>query len=172
MAGIITETTRLEKETIVIGMGEKAVSASPGVVLACIGLGSCIAVTVYDKVVKIGGMIHIVLAKHQGSNTNDLSKFADTGIPLLLNEMVTKGADKNRLIVKIAGGAQMTIAPGLKDTFKTGERNLVQILYTLEQEDVGLKAADVGGTLGRTVKLHIGTGTVTVKTVNGMEREI
>jgi chemotaxis protein CheD len=117
-------------------------------------------------------MIHIVLAKHLGNNTNDFGKFADTGIPLLFNEMVKKGADKSRLIVKIAGGAQMTIAPGFKDTFKTGEKNLVQILYTLDQEDVGLKAADVGGNLGRTVKLHIGTGTVTVKTINGIEREI
>jgi chemotaxis protein CheD len=172
MAGIITETVIPGRETIVIGMGERAVSASPGVVLACIGLGSCIAVTVYDRVAKVGGMIHIVLAKHMGNNTSDFGKFADTGIPLLFHEVIRKGADKNRLAVKIAGGAQMTIAPGLKDTFKTGERNLVQILYTLEQEDVGLKAADVGGTLGRTVKLHIGTGTVTVKTVNGIEREI
>ena len=82
------------------------------------------------------------------------------------------GADKKRFIIKIAGGAQMTVAPGLRDTFKTGEKNLIQILYTLEQEDVGLKAADVGGSLGRTVKLNIDTGTVTVKTVNGIEREI
>jgi len=172
MAVTITEPVKLAKESIVIGMGEYAVSASSGVVLTCIGLGSCIAVAAYDKVARIGGMIHIVLAKHQGNNTSDFGKFADTGIPLLFNEICKRGADKKRLIVKIAGGAQMTIAPGLKDTFKTGEKNLVQILYTLEQEDVGLKAADVGGNLGRTVKLYTGTGTVTVKTVNGIEREI
>lgn len=172
MAATVTETTKLEKGSVVIGMGESAVSATPGVVLMCIGLGSCIAVTAYDKAAKIGGMVHIVLAKHQGSSTSDFGKFADTGVPLLFNEMIKLGADKRRLSVKIAGGAQMTIAPGLRDTFKTGERNLVQILYTLDQEDVGLKAADVGGSLGRTVKLHVDTGTVTVKTVNGVEREI
>jgi chemotaxis protein CheD len=172
MALTFTETTRLDKNTIVIGMGESAVSNSPGVVLTCIGLGSCIAVAAYDRIAKVGGMVHIVLAKHQGNSTNDLGKFADTGVPLLFNEIVKNGGDKSRLIVKIAGGAQMTVAPGLRDTFKTGERNLVQILYSLEQEDVGLKAADVGGSLGRTVKLHIDTGTVTVKTVNGTEREI
>jgi chemotaxis protein CheD len=172
MAMTVTETIKQEKGSIVIGMGETAVSANPGVILTCIGLGSCIAVAAYDKTARIGGMIHIVLAKHQGNSTTDFGKFADTGIPLLFNEMNKLGADKRRLSVKIAGGAQMTIAPGLKDTFKTGERNLVQILYTLEQEDVGLKAADVGGCLGRTVKLHLDTGMVTVKTVNGIEREI
>ena len=172
MAVTTTETAKLTKSSIVIGMGECAVSASPGVVLTCIGLGSCIGVAAYDKVAKVGGMIHIVLAKHQGNSTSDFGKFADTGIPLLFNEMVKMGAEKRRLIIKIAGGAQMTIAPGLRDTFKTGEKNLIQILYTLEQEDVGLKAADVGGSLGRTVKLNIDTGTVTVKTVNGIEREI
>jgi chemotaxis protein CheD len=172
MVLVSSDTARLERESIVIGMGEFAVSASPGAVLTCIGLGSCIAVAVYDIAAKIGGMIHIVLAKHQGNNTTDYGKFADTGVPLLLHEIIKKGGNKSRFVVKIAGGAQMTVAPGLRDTFKTGEKNLIQILYTLEQEDVGLKAADVGGSLGRTVKLYVGTGTVTVKTVNGIEREI
>jgi chemotaxis protein CheD len=172
MAVVIPDVVKVDKDSIVIGMGEYAVSSSPSAVLTCIGLGSCIAVCAYDRVAKIGGMIHIVLPQHQGQNTNDYTKFADTGVPLLFHEMIKKGGDKGRLVVKIAGGAQMTVAPGLRDTFKTGERNLVQILTTLEQEGLGLKAADVGGNLGRTVKLHIDTGTVIVKTVNGTPREI
>jgi chemotaxis protein CheD len=91
---------------------------------------------------------------------------------LMLAKMIQNGANKDRLIVKIAGGAQMTISPGHKDTFRTGEKNLTHILAALEKINVGLTSADVGGTLGRTVKMQIATGVVTVKTVNGIEREI
>ncbi len=168
----VPDTAKQEKNSIVIGMGEVVVTSSPSAVLTCIGLGSCIAVCVYDNVVKLGGMIHIVLPQHHSDNAVEFSKYADTGVPLLLAKMIQNGGHKDRLIVKIAGGAQMTVSPGTKDTFRTGEKNLTQILAALEKVNVGLTAADVGGNLGRTVKLHIATGTVTVKTVNGIEREI
>jgi chemotaxis protein CheD len=169
---VIPDTVKLDKGFIVIGMGEVAVTSSPSAILTCIGLGSCIAVCAYDNVVKAGGMIHIVLPQHHTDNPQEFSKFADTGVPLMLAKLIQLGGIKDRLIVKIAGGAQMTVSPGQKDTFKTGEKNLVHILAALEKLNVSLSAADVGGTLGRTVKMHIATGRVTVKTVNGIEREI
>jgi len=172
MVGVVPEIVKQEHNSIVIGMGEVVVTSSPSAVLTCIGLGSCIAVCAYDKVAKIGGMIHIVLPQHHSDNPAEFSKYADTGVPLMLAKLIQNGANKDRLIVKIAGGAQMTISPGLKDTFKTGEKNLVHILAALEKVSVGLCAVDVGGTVGRTVKMHINTGMVTVKTVNGIEREI
>jgi chemotaxis protein CheD len=172
MVGVVSEIIKQEKESIVIGMGDVVVTSSPGAVLTCIGLGSCIAVCAYDAVVKLGGMIHIVLPQHHTDNPAEFSKYADTGVPLMLAKMIQKGAGKERLVVKIAGGAQMTVSPGVKDTFRTGEKNLAQIMVVLEKLNVGLAAADVGGNLGRTVKMSIATGKVTVKTVNGIEREI
>lgn len=172
MVSVLSDTARQGKNSIVIGMGEIIVSSSPRDVLTCIGLGSCIAVSAYDRVSKVGGMIHIVLPKHHSDNPAEFSKFADTGVPLMLARVIQNGGNKDRLIVKIAGGAQMTVSPGLKDTFKTGEKNLVNILAALEKVNVGLAAADVGGTLGRTIRMDIATGIVTVKTVNGVEREI
>lgn len=161
-----------ESNSIIIGMGEVVVTSSPTAVLTCIGLGSCIAVCAYDNVVKIGGMIHIVLPQHHSDNPQEFSKYADTGVPLMLAKMIQNGANKDRLVVKIAGGSQMTVSPGLKDTFKTGEKNLINIMAALDKVNIGLSAADVGGNLGRTVKLRISNGAVTVKTVNGIEREI
>jgi chemotaxis protein CheD len=169
---VIAEVVKQESNSIVIGMGDLVVTSSPTAVLTCIGLGSCIGVCAYDLVTKIGGMIHIVLPEHHTDNPKEFSKYADTGVPLMLAKMIQGGANKDRLIVKIAGGAQMTISPGQKDTFKTGEKNLVQVMAALAKINIGLSAADVGGTLGRTVKLRISTGAVTVKTVNGIEREI
>lgn len=172
MISALPDNLKQDRNSIVIGMGEVAVSSSPSAVLTCIGLGSCIGVCAYDRVAKIGGMIHIVLPQHHSDRPEEFSKYADTGVPLLLAKMIKDGASKDRLIVKIAGGAQMTVSPGVKDTFRTGEKNLAGILSALGKVDVPLAAADVGGNLGKTVKLYVDTGKVTVKTVNGIEREI
>ena len=172
MAVVFQEPATRERELFVVGMGELVVTASPEAVLACFGLGSCVAVCIYDNLGKIGGMVHVVLPQNNGLPGSNAAKYADTAIPLLLDEMVKKGSIRNRLIVKIAGGAQMTLAPGLRDTFKTGERNLAQIASVLQRERINLAAADTGGNIGRTVKLYIRTGIVTVKTAKGAAQEL
>jgi chemotaxis protein CheD len=172
MAVVFTEPAAREQERFVVGMGEIVVTASPDAVLSCIGLGSCIAVCAYDRLAKVGGMAHVVLPQYNGLPGSNYAKFADTAVPLLLEEMNKKGSVKSRLIVKIAGGAQMTVAPGLRDTFKTGERNLAQIMLVLQRKQIALAAADTGGNLGRTVRLYVDTGKVTVKTANGIAQEL
>jgi len=172
MAVVFEEVAASERELHVVGMGEMAVTASPNVVLSCIGLGSCVAVCAYDNQSKIGGMAHIVLPLNHGLPGNNPAKFADTAVPLLISEMIKKGSVKNQLIIKIAGGAQMTLAPGLRDTFKTGERNLAQILLVLQRENIAIAAADTGGSVGRTVKMYIRTGQITIKTAHGVPQEL
>jgi chemotaxis protein CheD len=172
MAVVYKEVTTSEQELFVVGMGEMIITASPNAVLSCFGLGSCVAVCAYDYQEKVGGMAHIVLPHNNRLPSNNPAKFADTAVPLLLDEMIKKGSIKRRLIIKIAGGAQMTLAHGLRDTFKTGERNLTQILSLLQRENITLAGSDTGGAIGRTVKLYVGTGRVTVKTAHGTAREI
>jgi chemotaxis protein CheD len=172
MAVVFTEPAAWEQELFVVGMGELVVTASPDAVLSCIGLGSCVAVCAYDRLAKVGGMAHVVLPQYNGLPGSNYAKFADTAVPLLLEEMNKKGGVKSRLIVKIAGGAQMTVAPGLRDTFKTGEKNLAQIMLVLQREKIALAVADTGGNLGRTVRLYVDTGKVTVKTANGIAQEL
>lgn len=172
MSIVFAPAATKESESLVIGMGEYIVSNTPGAVLVCIGLGSCVALCIHDRVTKVGGMVHIVLPKSDGKTGGNEAKFADTAVPLLLGEILKNGGLRNRLTAKIAGGAQMTVAPGLRDTFKTGERNIAQIKEALERIKLPLIAADVGGTLGRTVRLYLDTGKVTVKTVSGEPKEI
>jgi chemotaxis protein CheD len=170
---LVSTAPPLEKESLVLGMGDMAVTTSMDIVLTCIGLGSCIAVCAYDRLVKLGGMVHVVLPEHHDLHKGEnRSKFADTAVPLLVDEMMKNGASRQRLLIKIAGGAQMTVAPGLRDTFKTGERNLAQIILALQRENIALAAADVGGNLGRTVRFFVETGKILVKTVNGVAAEL
>ncbi len=158
----ITSTTNKE-ETIVVGMGEMALSRQPGTILTCLGLGSCIAICAYDPVSKVGGMAHVVLPQSSKEDESYPAKYADTAVPFLLQEMAKQNADKSRLIVKLAGGAQLSLASGLDGAFKTGERNTTMVMAALTKAGVHVVATDVGGTCGRTVRMSLNTGKVMVK---------
>ncbi len=159
-------------DSIIIGLGEMQVTTRQSAVLSCIGLGSCIAVCMYDHVFKVGGMVHVVLPQHDGLSDNNYAKYANTGVPLLVHELLRQGACRPRIHVKIGGGAQMSLAPGLKSTFRTGERNLEAVKEALAKEGLPLVSADVGGAKGRTVRLYMNSGRTTVKTAGDEEREL
>lgn len=160
------------QKKIVVGMGEIQVSKDPSVILACTGLGSCIAVCAYDPVSKVGGMAHIALPSSDGKDRDSSAKYADTAIPLLLRKMDRQGGVESRLIVKIAGGAQMSLAPGFNSAFKTGERNTAEVKTALARERIALVATDTGGSMGRTVLMFLNTGKVEVRTFGGESRQL
>lgn len=160
------------EETIVVGMGEMQVTQRPSAVLTCLGLGSCIAICVYDPVSKVGGMAHVVLPSANGRDVEPSPKYADTALPLLLQHVGKRGALESRLIVKIAGGAQMSKAPGLDGIFNTGERNVETIKKVLGNLGVRMAASEVGGHYGRTVRLFVDSGRVTVTTAGSAIREL
>jgi chemotaxis protein CheD len=153
-------------------MGEIQVSNNPSQILACLGIGSCIAVCAFDPITRVGAMAHVVLPESNGRGAGNPGKFADTAIPMLLIEMAKKGGIKYSTIFKLAGGAQMSCAPGLESAFKTGERNIQQVKEALKKEKLLVGVADLGGTKGRTVKMYIDTGKVLVKTAGQEIREL
>ena len=69
-------------------------------------LGSCVAVTIYDKENQIGGLVHIVLPGRRSFRRpeNRNSYYADTGVPLLVEEMIKKGAQRENLVANVIGG--------------------------------------------------------------------
>lgn len=132
-------------------------------------LGSCIGMTVYDPVRKVGGMLHYMLPQSKISPQKALENpamFADTGIPLLIKGVLGKGGVQERLIVKIAGGSQLMDE---NKVFNIGERNLLMLRKIVWHYGLLIKGQHVGGSMARTLKLDIGSGTVTVKTSKGDE---
>ena len=96
-------------KTTKIGMGELVVSRDSADVLACIGLGSCIAMCVFDPVARVGGVAHMLLP-HSRNSAEAMSapaKYISVGVPNLINKMIKHGAARHNLIVKITGGARM-----------------------------------------------------------------
>jgi len=156
--------TTTQLDTIVVGMGELQVSKDPQAVLTCLGLGSCIGFSSYDPVANVAGMVHIVLPDSAGKTGVLPGKFADTALPALIGDMENLGAEKRRMLVKISGGAQMSLVAGSAGIFKTGERNLEATKIVAHEHGLKIAAADVGGHSGRTLRLYVESGKVTVTT--------
>ena len=92
---------------IKVGMADLNVCVSPNSI-ATLGLGSCVGIAIRDPVTKIGGLAHIMLPDSTTiRNNSNIPKFADTGIEELVRQVTKKGANRARLVAKIAGGAQM-----------------------------------------------------------------
>jgi chemotaxis protein CheD len=167
---MVIETIARNEQAISIGMAEMVVKKSPSVPLACLGLGSCIAVCCFDSVAKIGGIVHVVLPNSEGKDGAQPTKYADKAVPLLIEKMVKMGSTQSRIVAKLVGGAQLTVAPGLNDMFKTGERNLEETKKALKAARIRIAATDVGGTKGRTIHMCLDTGAVEVKIAGGISQ--
>jgi len=150
-------------KNLIIYVSDAKISSDVGDILVTYSLGSCIAVTLYDPVRKIGGMIHYQLpasSMDPQRAVRDPFMFADTGIKLLLDSLVNQGAEKRRLAVKIAGGAAMDNGP---KGFDIGNRNILAARKILWQYGLMLKGQDVGGNYPRNMYLSIDDGTVIIK---------
>lgn len=135
-------------------------------------LGSCLGIVLYDPEVRVGGLLHTMLplSKTNPNKAKDKpAMFVDTGLPELFLEVYELGARKERLQVKVAGGASLRGTE--TDCFQIGKRNLVMFRKLLWKNGLLLKAEDVGGHRARTMTLEISTGMVTISS-NGERWEL
>lgn len=150
---------------ISVGLGEIHVTGDPDAVLICYGLGSCIAVSAFDPVARVGAMAHIVLpASNNGANALLPAKFADRGIPLTVEKMEKAGAQRSRIMIKMAGGAKMLHGVKAGSILDIGERNIVAVSQAMHAMGLRIQAQDVRGDWGRCLWLYIGSGLTRVKT--------
>ena len=161
----------IESNSLAVGLGEIKISGLPTDILVAYGLGSCVGVGMYDPITRVGGLLHAVLPEHLG-NSDNLAKFVDTGIAELLASMERAGAVRARLNVRLAGGAHMLNAPGFKQSLNIGERNIAAALAALAVLNLRVAAQDLGGTVGRTVRLYVANGRLTVRAMGNPERDL
>ena len=161
-----------QASTIVVGLGEIKIANDPFAILTCLGLGSCIGISAYDPIAKVAGMAHIVLPCSNGRSGPPSPKYADIGIPHLLEQVSQQGAITSRLIIKIAGGAQISKAAGLEDSFKIGQKNSDAVKEFFGQIGMSIKAADIGGDYGRTMKMYLESGNTIVTSAKQGPKEL
>ncbi|MEK6557823.1 MAG: chemotaxis protein CheD [Candidatus Margulisiibacteriota bacterium] len=157
---------------ISVGLAEVKFSKTSGDVIMAHGLGSCVGVAIYDKIMHLGGMIHIVLPSHEIQRDGaSPERFADLGVPILLDKFVLFGGNLLQAVIKIAGGSNM-FKQESASVLNIGARNAVAVLEALKKRNIVPQAQDVGGTNGRTFSLHIDTGRITSRMIGMQEKEL
>lgn len=159
-------------KTIKVGMADLNATKSPNF-LTTLGLGSCVGITLYDKVNKIAGLAHIMLpSSKEIKNNENKAKFADTGIEELVEVMIKIGGDRNNFVAKIAGGSQMFNFNSSNDILKIGERNVIATKTKLKELNIKIISEDTGGNFGRTIILNANDGLLQVRTIGHGEKTI
>jgi len=150
----------------VVGLADIKLSTNGCDSLITYALGSCLGITIYDPITRVGALLHIMLP----DSSIDPAKaqqnpwmFVDTGFPKMIDDCVAAGARKERMILKVAGGACAHGNPDA-DYFQIGKRNFVMLRKLLWQRGLLLKAYDVGGSHSRTMSLDLVNGEVQLKT--------
>lgn len=141
---------------LIVGIADMKMAQREGVIITY-ALGSCIGICLYDPLIKLGALIHIMLPLNMEAGRKNTLKYADTGIRETLKQMEAHGASRSRITAKIAGGAKMfeVSSGGLGNI---GQRNIESVRLTLKREGIKLLREDVGGTTARTLLFDVSNG--------------
>ncbi|MFZ5650396.1 MAG: chemotaxis protein CheD [Bacillota bacterium] len=154
-----------ENSEVQVGIADYKIAWEP-TRLITLGLGSCVGVSLYDPVRRLGGLLHVMLPDStQFSNVTKPAKFVDLGIPMIIKEMQSMGASVNRMQAKLVGGAQMFSGLDDKMTLNIGQRNTEKSREVLKKLGIPVLCEEVGGNRGRTMILDTQTGHVTIRTL-------
>jgi len=134
--------------------------------LITIGLGSCVAIALYDPRTRIGGLAHTLLpSESMARDRSNPAKFPASAVVTLLAEMTRLGADARRVRAKLVGGASMFANLLPAGGINIGDRNVAAARQALEASRVPIVAEDVGSDHGRSVHFHLDDGRVEVRSL-------
>ena len=162
----------MESTLIEVQMGKMELAQSPERLITR-GLGSCLGITIYDTLKKIGAMVHPMLPDISKSKiTSNPSRFVNSGINLALQELEKKGCFRSRLEVKMFGGAHMFSFINADSALNVGQKNIEMAHAIFKELNIKILVEEVGGTFGRTIELDTDSGKVLVKTVSWGEKVV
>ena len=141
-------------KTITVGISDLNIAKAPDI-LVTYALGSCVGICLYDPMVKLAGLSHIMLpSSNLNNDPKQAYRFADTAIVLLVKKM------------EMAGGAQMFAAITNSSISNIGQRNIAAVKETLAKLRIPIIADDTGKNYGRTLYFNAADGTMRIKSVN------
>ena len=162
----------MEENTIEVQMAQMQIGEAPAV-LVTKGLGSCLGITFWDPLKKIGAMVHPMLPDFNKARVqSNPSRFVNSAIMHALEEMEKKGCFRTRIVVKMFGGAHMFSFINTDSVLNVGQKNIEMATATLKELNLKISGQEVGGTFGRTIYLKLDDGKVLVKTVSWGEKEV
>jgi chemotaxis protein CheD len=154
----LTTDIRVKVADLAVGRDEQT--------LITIGLGSCVAIVLYDAVARVGGLAHTLLPdESMARDRGNPAKFPASAIATLLAEMIRLGADQRRISAKLVGGASMFASLVPSGAINIGDRNVAAARLALAQRGVPILAEDVGSDHGRSVHFSIADGRLEVRSL-------
>ncbi len=154
-----------------MGVGDGLAEMTGDFVLVTYALGSCVGLTLWDPVARVGGLLHSQLPVSYNNEARAAEQpflFTDTGVAEMLRQVYRLGGDRRRIVAKIAGCAERA---GGGSTFRVGQRNLAVARRVLWKNDIVISGEDVGGDVPRTMWLDMASGETIVR-VGGHARAI
>ncbi|MHA0855988.1 chemotaxis protein CheD [Paenibacillus sp. CMAA1364] len=163
----------IDQNIVKVSMADLNVIQQSGLIRTS-GLGSCVGLTMYDPVLHIAGMAHVMLPTSSIAREGEINvaKYADTALPSLLEELQKLGSRKSNLVAKMAGGSQMFAFTGNSDSMRIGPRNAESCKAKLEELGIPLIGEDTGGNYGRTIELDCSTGILYIRSVQMGVKEL
>lgn len=158
----------MNDKQLVVGIADMKICRAPGVLITY-ALGSCIGVCLYDPVIHLAGMVHIMLPLSMDSMSQNIFKYADTGIAETIRKMEVFGSLRTRMTCKIAGGAKMFDLAGGGSIGNIGMRNIESVKLVLAKERIRLLGEDVGLNYARTLTFDASTGTGVIRSYGKKE---
>ena len=150
-------TSAANGQKVTVGIADMKILQWDGELITY-ALGSCIGICLWDPNIKLGALIHIMLPINMEAGRKNTMKYADTGIKETINQLVGRGARKDRLVAKIAGGAKMFEVVGPSNLGNIGERNIESVRMNLRKEGIRIISDNVGGSVARTLSFYPATG--------------
>lgn len=145
-----------------------------GDVLVTLGLGSCVAILLFDASAKVGGLAHILLPSRSlaGRQRDNPASFPQTAVPALLAEIGLLGGERSRVTARLVGGASMFASIAPPGSLQMGERNLLSCREVLHHQGIPVVGEAVGGDYGRSVRFSLADGVVLIRSVAHGEQQL
>lgn len=160
---------------VIVKIAELRVEREP-VIITTHGLGSCLAIMLYDPETQIGGLAHVMLPLPELSRLKaQPGKCPQSAVELMLQQMEALGCKRDRIKAKLAGGSTMFAGLLLNHRnggVNIGPRNAQEAKRVLNSLNIPITAEDIGGDYGRTVEFILSTGTVLVRSFKAGLKEI
>ena len=154
----------------IVGVADMKIAADSGDVVVTHALGSCLGIAAYDASVHVGGILHVMMPMSsinpEKAKANPFM-FVDTGVPAFFRQLYEYGAQKRRLVVKVAGGAN--VQGKSDDRFAIGRRNYIILKKIFWKNNVMIESEDCGGSCARTLYLELSGGRTWISTA-GQEK--
>lgn len=147
---------------LVVGIADMKMARGDGMLITY-ALGSCIGICLYDPLIQLAALVHVMLPLNMEKGRKSPMKYADTGIRETLRQMEEKGASRTRIVAKIAGGARMFEVAGSGNLGNIGQRNIESTHMVLRREGIRLLREDVGGKVARTLLFDAASGQACVR---------